>query len=294
MKHVLFLSLAVNLILVVLIVLGGTFTGRIVQSSVLDPIYARDVSVFETWPLQSGDVVVVGDTLVAGGHWSEMFPDLPIKNRGIVGDSTAGILARLDQILVGPPSVVVLMAGTFDVIGHVPRRETAANMAQILARLRGDVPTTRVILTSVLPRKAEDIQSAQRLNRDYAALAEEYGVDFLDLTPDFATGAGILNPRYSNDGMHLNGAGYARWQNRLASLLHPEMAGAAGAAIDGARIGGAGVDRSAVDDSGVNGPGVNGSGMNSSGMNSSAVGGAGVDDAGIDGAAAPSPTGDGR
>lgn len=220
-KRVLILSLVLNLVLVVTIVLGGTFTGRIVQSNVLDPIYEREVSQFASFPVTRGDVVFLGDTLIAGGHFDEMFPDLPVRNRGIVGDSTQGVLARVDQIGGPQPRAVVIMAGTFDVLAGVPRSDTVANMDAILAHLAEQAPAAKLILCSVLPRDADAAQSVQRLNADYAELAARRGAAFVDLTPDFATADGLMDPGYSNDGMHLNGPGYALLQARLAPLLEP-------------------------------------------------------------------------
>ncbi|HSG89539.1 MAG TPA: GDSL-type esterase/lipase family protein [Pseudomonadales bacterium] len=237
MKRVLILSLTLNLVLVVTIVLGGSFTGRIVQTNVLDPIYERAVSLFASYPVQRGDVVFIGDTLVAGGNFDEMFPALPVRNRGVVGDSTAGILARLDQVSAAEPAAVVIMAGTFDVLAGVPRSTTVANLEAILDHLAEETPATRVIVNSVLPRDAEALLSVRRLNTDYAELAERRGALFLDLTPDFADDAGLLDDKYSNDGLHLNGPGYALWQARLAPLLADLVDGAAAtndaAAADG-------------------------------------------------------------
>jgi lysophospholipase L1-like esterase len=236
-KRVLVISLLLNLALVVTILVGASFTPKIVRTNVLDPIYERGVSQFETLPVRAGDVVFLGDTLVAGGLWCELFPDRSVRNRGIVGDTSAGVLARLHQVSEGDPGAVVLMVGTFDVLGGRPRRETVANVETIVTRLGEESPGARVLLLSVLPRDEEAVMSVDRLNADYAAVAERLGVDFLDLSPDFATDEGLLDPALSNDGLHLNGPGYQLFRARVGAWLEGlDAAAAAEPAPSGADV----------------------------------------------------------
>jgi hypothetical protein len=38
--------------------------------------------------LCGGEVVFLGDSITAGGAWHEWFPDVPVVNRGIDGDTS--------------------------------------------------------------------------------------------------------------------------------------------------------------------------------------------------------------
>ena len=218
MNRILAISLLLNLLLVVAIVAGASFTGFFVKSNVLDPLYERQVSVFDTFPLQQGDVVFVGDTLVAGAPVGEMFPRSVVRNRGIIGDTSEGVLGRIDQILAPGPGAIVLMIGTFDVLAGVPRRATVERVGEILGHIEnaGDVP---VLLLSVLPRDLEALPSVDRLNADYAELAAEHGVDFLDLAALLREEDGTLAGRFTNDGLHLNGPGYEVWRDAIAPWI---------------------------------------------------------------------------
>ena len=74
--------------------------------------YERWTSQFEHLEIQAGDVVFLGDSITEGGAWDELFPGVPVRNRGIGGDTTSGVLDRLDQITRGRPAKVFLKIGT--------------------------------------------------------------------------------------------------------------------------------------------------------------------------------------
>ena len=50
---------------------------------------------FESLPAPTGRVVFLGDSIVQGGQWHDIFPDLRIANRGIGGDTTSDLLIEL-------------------------------------------------------------------------------------------------------------------------------------------------------------------------------------------------------
>ena len=226
MNRILATSLLLNVLLVVAIVVFASFTGFFVQSNVLDPLYERQVSVFESFPVDAGDVVFVGDTLVAAAPLEEMFPELPVRNRGIVGDTSQGILDRIDTVAAAEPAAVAIMVGTFDVLGGVPRRDTIGRVEAILDVLMAEDPDLPVAVLSVLPRDIEAVQSVERLNAGYADLAAARDLAFIDLASDYRGADGAIEPRFSNDGLHLNGPGYEKWRDRLRPWLTGVLANA--------------------------------------------------------------------
>ena len=50
--------------------------------------------------------VMPGDSLTEGIDWRELFPDVKILNRGISGDTSAGVLNRLDEVIGRHPKIV--------------------------------------------------------------------------------------------------------------------------------------------------------------------------------------------
>ena len=74
------------------------------------PIEERLVSQFELLSVQPGDTVFLGDSITEAGKWYELFPQSNVRNRGIGGDVTTGIIARLDQITDGQPALIHLLS----------------------------------------------------------------------------------------------------------------------------------------------------------------------------------------
>ena len=54
------------------------------------------------------DVVMIGDSLTAGGRWSDIFPHLSIANRGVSADKGSDILLRIDSIVSTKPKIAFL------------------------------------------------------------------------------------------------------------------------------------------------------------------------------------------
>src|SRR5690606_40081866 len=85
------------------------------------------------------------------GRWNDIAPELPILNRGISGDISFGVLARLDEILRHQPKKIFLMIGVNDLKRNVPTEYIIANYHKIVARIQKDSPKTKIYLNSILP-----------------------------------------------------------------------------------------------------------------------------------------------
>src|SRR5271165_596600 len=74
--------------------------------------------------IQSAPIVMLGDSLTEGGPWRELTGCLYLVNRGIGGDTSGGVLARLDEIIALKPRAVFLMIGVNDISLGVPAATT--------------------------------------------------------------------------------------------------------------------------------------------------------------------------
>jgi lysophospholipase L1-like esterase len=212
---------------------GGGFqqlVGRFIE-----PMHERWVSQFELLPVSHGDIVFLGDSITEGGSWHELFPGVPVRNRGIGGDTTAGVLDRLDQVTAGGPSKVFVKIGTNDLGRGVAEEPIVANLTTIIDRLHAEAPGSEVYVQSVLPRAAEYRERIEALNTRYARVASERGAVWIDLYPLFLAEDGSIRDELANDELHLLGAGYAIWRDRIDALVreglpsHPVAPGDAGA-----------------------------------------------------------------
>jgi lysophospholipase L1-like esterase len=191
-----------------------------------EPNYSRRLSVLQAVPVRSGCVIMLGDSITEGCEWAEMLGRGDVLNRGIGGDTSAGVLRRLDDVLALKPAAVCLMIGINDLGNRTPVADVAGNCRSILdALLAAGVP--RLVVQSVLPlrRVAANPYRAIVSDADIAALnsalrrlAADHGAAYLDLHTLLSRPDG-LPAEYTNDGLHLTGAAYRVWAAQLAPFL---------------------------------------------------------------------------
>ena len=78
---------------------------------------------------------MLGDSITAQGEWAELFPEEKILNLGLSGDTSAGLLNRLDDVVGRKPRVVLLMIGINDFLRDIPLELVAAHIQFIASRL---------------------------------------------------------------------------------------------------------------------------------------------------------------
>ena len=168
---------------------------------------------------------MLGNSLTEQGNWSELFGKT-VYNRGIGGDVTDHLLERLPPITQAHPRRVYLLIGINDLLFHPPGY-VLENYRALLERFRAETLQTEVIVTSLLPvnntvrRTGIDNAAVRAVNAELPALAAEFGYPFFDLHSSFVDADGKLDGRFTLDGIHLNGEGYATWVEALqrAELL---------------------------------------------------------------------------
>lgn len=183
--------------------------------------------------LSKGQVVFIGDSItdlyVLDDHYADL--DLACYNRGIGGDTTAGVLKRLQvSVFDLEPSVVVLMIGTNDVNGNLPKNEILDRYRQIVEAIRTTLPDTKLYCVSLIPQNKQLEEDSEidvdhttevilRLNPEIRQIAETAGAQYIDLFPLLADSDNFLLPEYSDDGIHLNETGLAVWTDLMLPLL---------------------------------------------------------------------------
>jgi len=172
-----------------------------------------------------GAVVFLGDSITQG--WTgvgALFPGTKIANRGISGDTTRGVLIRLEEdVLVLKPRGVVLLIGTNDLEEQATPETVAGNLKLILAALKAHNPALPVVLCNVMPsaeakkRPADKIKKLNQLY--YAAIKDEPQVTVLDTWTLFADARGDAKPDEFPDLLHPNAVGYLKFGAALRPVL---------------------------------------------------------------------------
>ncbi|MBO4943551.1 MAG: sialate O-acetylesterase [Muribaculaceae bacterium] len=190
--------------------------------------YDQRASLFGILPVDSTDIVFLGNSLTNGCEWHELFGDSRIKNRGISGDIASGIGARLEPVLRGRPAKIFLMAGINDVSHHISADSIAHDVAAVVDSIISGSPGTKIYLQSCLPfnesfRRWKNLEGTQQviidLNRRLERLARDRGIVWIDLYPLFSDGNDNLRKDLTNDGLHLLGNGYIIWKEAIRKYV---------------------------------------------------------------------------
>jgi lysophospholipase L1-like esterase len=177
-----------------------------------------------TLPMDTGKIIMLGNSITAEAEWLELFQNPDILNRGIIGDGTGDILLRLDPIIAAKPRQVFLLIGVNDLMFQ-PVSKILENYEQIVKRLRVESPTTKLYCESVLPihnslrRNGLRNEDIDVLNLGIEKIAGQYGARFINLAKNFKNTEGALNAVYSIDGIHLNGTGYLVFRDLIKAYL---------------------------------------------------------------------------
>ena len=164
-------------------------------------------------------ILFLGDSITQGGDWASWFPENNTLNFGTSGNTSEDVLARLDSVVDAHPDEMVLLIGTND-FGLRRNVETLVrNVQSILVQLRRDLPGSRMLVVSVLPRGREFSDRIHEANIHLRQFSSTVHAQFLDLWPTMALDDGELNPLYSDDRLHLNEAGYQAWLSELRPAL---------------------------------------------------------------------------
>lgn len=197
--------------------------------------YNNKVSAFsvENFNSSTGQIVFVGDSITDLYKLDSYYADLDLAsyNRGIGGETTQGVIERLNvSIFDIMPSKIVLMIGTNDVNGNVQNEKILSNYRIIFDEIKKNQPTVDVFVMSIIPQN-KDIEKAagidvtknnktiKYLNSEIKNLCGEYGYSFLEIYDLLLDEEGYLDKEYSDDGLHLNAAGFEIWTGVLKPYL---------------------------------------------------------------------------
>jgi hypothetical protein len=83
---------------------------------------------------ESAKVLILGDSLTAQGEWNAMLGEPLVANRGIDGDTSAGVLARIGDDTDFCGDTVVIWIGTNDVLQEHAARPVAEGIIEAARR----------------------------------------------------------------------------------------------------------------------------------------------------------------
>jgi len=182
------------------------------------------VGQFKSFPNSSKDIIFLGNSITAGVDWMELLERTDVRNRGISGDISFGVLERLNEVTEGKPSKVFILIGINDISRNIPDSFIVGNYKKIIERIKKESPLTKIYFQTLLPVNNEFTQFKNHYNKDehilyineeLKKLAAKEKITLIDLYPHFLSADKKLDKKYTIDGLHLNAEGYKVWKDIL-------------------------------------------------------------------------------
>jgi hypothetical protein len=147
-----------------------------------------------------------------------------VANRGISGDTTRGMLLRLNQdVLALNPKGIVMLMGTNDLEEGADASQVSKNIELILTAIQKHNPKIPVTLCRVLPASASKKRPAEQIQAINAAIAKVAlnfpQVTMVDTWTQFANEQGDAKPSEFPDLLHPNQDGYKKWAAAIRPVL---------------------------------------------------------------------------
>lgn len=211
------------------ILLALPFYGSAQEQTVIDSSYANGhylqrLEFFKKMPDKKNEIVFLGNSITEGGKWQELVPLKHVINRGISGDVTYGVLARMDEILASKPKKIFILIGINDMKRGTPKEVILNNYRKIIRMVKEQSPKTKLYVQSILPINKAMLPASYaklsntavlEMNVQLKAIANQQQLNYVNLHDVFAGNDGELKRELSIDGLHLKSAAYILWADYL-------------------------------------------------------------------------------
>jgi lysophospholipase L1-like esterase len=184
------------------------------------------------------DVLFMGDSITdfwrneEGNYagkpvFDKYFGHLKAANFGIAGDTTEGVLYRLQngEGQGFSPKVVMLMIGTNNTTRN-NAAEIAEGIGAVVLEMEKDFPQAKILLLAVFPRSTPNDpvrKTIAEINRIISKLDDGDRVFYLDIGAKFLDAEGNIPRDVMSDGLHPTTKGYEIWaeavKDHIARLM---------------------------------------------------------------------------
>ncbi|GGC13945.1 sialate O-acetylesterase [Parapedobacter defluvii] len=205
------------------------YVANAAAQSTWDSLYRPDIYPFlveqsRQYSRSENDIIFLGNSITFWGNWTEMLNNRYVRNRGIPGDITYGVLERLPYIAEGHPDRIFIMIGINDLARNIPDRVILTNYRRMIRIIKEISPKTKIYFHTLLPTnesfeklkshygKAKHILD---INAELKMLGTNESIQVIDLYKYFVGSDGRLKSVYTWDGVHLTAAGYRLWLDIL-------------------------------------------------------------------------------
>lgn len=180
--------------------------------------------------VEKGGIVLLGDSITDLFRINEFYFGKRIYNRGISGDTSSGVVARIKESVYDlMPEKVFLLIGTNDIAkpGY-NENATVQNIINTVKGINDNCPATIICVESVYPvnENIPDSTAGIRTNSQIESLNDKIKksvkslkAEYIDIYPLLKDENESLKPEYTHDGLHLSGIGY----KKIVEILKPYL-----------------------------------------------------------------------
>jgi acyl-CoA thioesterase I len=127
-----------------------------------------------------------------------------VVNGGLSGETSAGLLGRLDWLLREPYAIIVVETGANDGLRGIPVDAMRNNIQRILEKVRAKSPDSRLVLVQMEAMPNLGKPYTEGFHEVFPELARRFAIPLLPFLLDKVAGVRALN---QGDGMHPNEEG---------------------------------------------------------------------------------------
>jgi len=146
-----------------------------------------------------------------------------VVNAGVSGETTAGLLRRLDWLLRGNFDVIVIESGANDGLRGTPVATVRENLREIVSRIRRAHSSTKVLLVQMEAPPNLGPEYTTAFHNAYVDIARENGLTLVPFLLQSVAGIRDLNQA---DGIHPNQRGEHIVAENVWRALEPALRGA--------------------------------------------------------------------
>lgn len=177
--------------------------------------------------IKQNGVLFLGDSITQDYNVYEYFSDLTVYNRGIGGDTTIGLMKRLDEsVFQLNPKTIILLIGTndFAMLKTTPV-EIKNRIEKIIIEIKNKLDNVNIHLLSIYPvnENIDPLSVKPRNNKDIQVLNNLLetipNINYINIFDILKDDESNLARKYTYDGLHLNEQGYIVVTKVLKEIL---------------------------------------------------------------------------
>lgn len=214
-------------IIALLIIMIGVFIHIDIQLNNVKKML-KEQEATEISTKENKKIIFLGDSLISEYDLKKYYDDENIINQGISGDTTVGILQRLQKSVFDyDVKKVVLVIGTNDINRGIDLIE---NLELIISKIQKHDKNIEIILESIYPiNKTSNSkikldmvgnrtnEKIKKDNEQLKKLCKKKNIIYLNVYDQLVDNQGNLKIEYTKEGLHLTEQGY----RKVTNILNP-------------------------------------------------------------------------